>query len=996
LGANSKYNWELFFHAPLHIATELSKNGKHKEAIQWFHYIFDPTTDEVATADLEEVSRFWKVKPFKTTQPDDFEIFIAEMMENLSEDEDYRIKEWRDNPFNPHLVASNFPVNYMKYTVLMYVQNLVDMGDSLFRRFTRENVYEAIQWYVIASHILGPKPPFVPKRGTVKAETFATIKDKLSDVNNSRAELENSLIYSSDEGDLDGDPSSSLLGSGLTYYFCIPPNEKLLHYWKTVEDRLFKIRNCKDINGIPRRLALFAPPIDPAALIKAKSAGLDLSTVLDNLYATPSHYRFGYLLQKANEFCSDVKALGNALLSALEKRDGEALSRLRSTQEIDMLNMIQGVKERQVLDAKTIKEGLEKQRESAAYRFAYYNEALLGNEPVDIPEVVELEADLTDDSQISVNSPITEIVPDVNVSLVDGDEEGLKMISKEKEDILKRNKAMNLSTLSSAINNLASPLNLIPSISAEIEPFGVGASASFGGSNLSSFAQSQAGFLQIISSINSQEAALASTTASYIRREQDWTLQANLAIKEIEQLERQILSAGIRLQVAEKELENHKKQIENANAIETYLKDKFTSKEFYGWMKDQLTSLHKQSYDLAFEMAKKAEMALEFEKGPFEDLNIIDYNYWDNSRYGLLAGEKLQLAIRKLDIAYQEENTRQFELTKHISLKQLDPIELIRLRETGQCHFELFEELLDLDYPGHFNRRIKSVSMSIPCVVGPYTSIPCTLRLSTSQVRVRATLSDDALRERNIPVAAIATSSGQNDSGAYELNFRDERYVPFEGAGAISEWVIELFHDSESDDFGKALRQFAYSTISDVILHVRYTAEEDQGTFKNNVLDNLRMFYANEATSPSFKIFDLKHEFPSEWHRFLHPDNPENGNVLDIQLTSNHFLYRDQLHELKVNSIALLARSTHSEVSEYEVELTISPDATSLNQVLTTSEYGNLLYSELYPGTESPEDIEINFSNEINWRLRINLPSGGLLAENHIEDLYLILNYAWT
>ncbi len=44
-GAYSMYNWELFFHAPLFIATRLSKNGKYAEAMKWFHYIFNPTTN---------------------------------------------------------------------------------------------------------------------------------------------------------------------------------------------------------------------------------------------------------------------------------------------------------------------------------------------------------------------------------------------------------------------------------------------------------------------------------------------------------------------------------------------------------------------------------------------------------------------------------------------------------------------------------------------------------------------------------------------------------------------------------------------------------------------------------------------------------------------------------------------------------------------------------------------------------------------------------------
>ena len=63
-GANSLYNWELFFHAPLYIATRLSKNGKYKEAMQWFHYIFDPTTNEKASSE-NGTARYWKVKPLK-------------------------------------------------------------------------------------------------------------------------------------------------------------------------------------------------------------------------------------------------------------------------------------------------------------------------------------------------------------------------------------------------------------------------------------------------------------------------------------------------------------------------------------------------------------------------------------------------------------------------------------------------------------------------------------------------------------------------------------------------------------------------------------------------------------------------------------------------------------------------------------------------------------------------------------------------------------------
>ena len=79
---------------------------------------------------------------------------------------------------------------------------------------------------------------------------------------------------------------------------------------------------------------MFAPPINPALLVKAVAAGVDISSALNDLNAPLPHYRFNIMLQKASEVLNDVKALGGALLSAVEKKDAEALALLRQRQEI--------------------------------------------------------------------------------------------------------------------------------------------------------------------------------------------------------------------------------------------------------------------------------------------------------------------------------------------------------------------------------------------------------------------------------------------------------------------------------------------------------------------------------------------------------------------------------------------------------------------------------------------------------------------------------------
>jgi hypothetical protein len=225
------------------------------------------------------------------------------------------------------------------------------------------------------------------------------------------------------------------------------------------------------------------------------------------------------------------------------------------------------------------------------------------------------------------------------------------------------------------------------------------------------------------------------------------------------------------------------------------------------------------------------------------DSSFVQFGYWDSLKKGLLAGERLHYDLKRMEIAYLDQNKREYEITKHWSLATWDPLALIVLKETGQCFVRVSEAMLDMDYPGHYLRRIKSVSVALPCVTGPYTSVNCTLTLLGNSVRKsnipqgnegKYTRDEDGEDPRFADsigaIQSIVTSSAQNDSGLFELNLRDERYLPFEGAGAISEWRLEL---------PKEFRQFDYDTISDVILHLRYTAREGGEMLKTEAMDAL-------------------------------------------------------------------------------------------------------------------------------------------------------------
>lgn len=877
--AYSQYNWELFFHVPVMIATKLSANQQFADAMKWFHYIFNPTTNDPDTT----VARYWNLLKFKdiSAQPaQSLEDFFETLQPNK---QDATIAEWRDNPFKPHLVARNMPVHYMKYVVMKYIDNLVAWGDQLFRQDTIESVNKATQLYVMAAHILGPRPEIIPQRGKIQPETYNSLLPKWDAFSNALVEFENAFPYSSEVVSSSSvTPSGSILGMGHALYFSIPQNDQLMGYWDTVEDRLYKIRHCLNIEGIFSIPALFAPEIDPGALIGALAAGGSVSSVLSDLNSPLPYYRFSYIIEKAFGMCNDLKALGSAMLSALEKKDAEALARLRASHETSVLSMTLLVKENQIEEAKQSFDGLQKSRNTAAEKFLHYC-GLLG---VQGPNIPGWDADT--DTQIA----------DVNVgvddSLVSSDEAGVKIIPREKEEFDRNRDAQNWKDLAANMEITASLMHLIPDFVARATPVGVGGGFNYGGSNIGAAVSTAARVFDLMSSDSSYAAIRASKFATLIRREEEWVLQANLAAREIMQIDKQINAANVRIKIATQERDNIKKQIEQSQEVEQFLQSKYTNQELYEWMKSTLAGVYFQSYQLAYDLAKKAEKTYRFERNDAA-ASFIRFGYWDNLHSGLLSGESLYLALKQMERSYMDNNKRDYEITKHVSLCLHDPLALIALKENGSCEIALPEELFDMDYPGHYMRRIKSVSLTIPCVTGPYTSINCTLTLLGNTIRISGSkdpqylqntdADDDRFVTSFMATQSVAASQALNDSGLFELNFRDERYLPFEGAGAISKWRIEL---------PAKFRQFDYGSISDVIIQIKYTARDGGRLLQAAAVDNLTGYLkrAEELSKGEglYQLFSLKHEFPNEWYQFFNPANGD-GQQLKLQNLKSRMPY---------------------------------------------------------------------------------------------------------
>jgi hypothetical protein len=606
--------------------------------------------------------------------------------------------------------------------------------------------------------------------------------------------------------------------------FCIPPNRELLSYWHLINDRLNKIRNCMDITGAQREPSLFAPEIDPLLLARARAAGLSIEEVLSLSSGSVPPYRFTSLIEKARQYAQSVQAFANALLSALQNKDAEELARLRNIHERNLLQLRTRAMEWEVNAAEEATTALQRQRDGAEYRRGYY--ATLQANPLSDAERVQ---------QIARHTASAGHIGAAGVSAA--------------------------AAIAKFAPNGGSPFAM-----------------TYGGIQIGGALGAIAFGLSLSATAAEAVSASAGIEATFQRRNEEWQHQQKIAENELLNLNRQIAASQIRTDIARRSLEVHERSVEQADDILDLQDTKFTSVGRYTLLATRLHRLHREAFNTALGVARMAEQAFRYERGDDSAVALAG-GYWEASNVGLGAGDALLVDLQRLEQRYMETNLRLLEVEQSFSVTALAPRALVTLRETGTCAFKIPEMAFDLAYPGQYRRRLKAVRVSIPCVTGPHTNISATLRLTRSQVRRQPRLADTLTEVPLRHTTGVAMSSAQADGGVFEFTFRDERFLPFEGAGAISEWQLKLPAD---------FRTFDYQTISDVILRIAYTAEEDSAlrtdveAATSEVAGSLRRSLQNDGLP---LILSLRHDTPDAWHKLA--DAPA-GTLVTVNLESRH------------------------------------------------------------------------------------------------------------
>lgn len=539
--------------------------------------------------------------------------------------------------------------------------------------------------------------------------------------------------------------------------FAKPTNRDLKSLWDWVSDRLYKLRNGLNINGERQLPSTNDAAAEPWRLVLSlRNSRVNPNTIAE-LYSGRTVYRFRDLIPATETIIYMVAEFGNQLYNALIQKDNEQLQALQATHQVNLLNVTKKLYDYQVSEATKEVESLRKSSELTQAQYNYYSSLIRqGNLPQEI-------------------------------------------------------QSLSLSA-SAATYQFAGAVTHTGAVVAYLMPniFGLADGGMEFGQAVSTVA---AGYADLASGLQTTSQILA-TQAEYTRRNEEWRFQQEQSLLSLNQLNKSIEAAQIRLNIAIENRNLYHLQLKQANEILSYLNTKFTNAELFSWMSGKMSSLYFTAYQLALTGLHKLQAAYNYELDltDSEQGSFIPANAWDSVKKGLLAGESLKLALATMQNAYLNKNVRKQQAEKVLSLKQ--NVECCDWQKFigGKCKEEDIHYIQDTKDFLEFNisrnsignnkasvMKIKSISVSIPAVLGPYETF-------------------DAILENTVTKERITISRGVDDYGVFPEDMQDGRYMPFEG------FIIpDAKEKSTSSDWRFSLPSLEVrKKIADVIISIKY------------------------------------------------------------------------------------------------------------------------------------------------------------------------------
>jgi Tc toxin complex TcA C-terminal TcB-binding domain/FG-GAP-like repeat len=902
-----RYLEEAFYDLPLAIALALQESHDYAHALDWFRLVYDYSQPQAAR-----------------------KVFFGLVLDEQGADQHAaanpasyarRLLDWVRDPLDPHATAALRPHSYTRGTLQPLIRCLLDYADTEFTQDTPESLERARILYQTAHDLLdepvlrqhlgecadvivripaaSPDPQLAPAirtlqtrlgtvpdpavaasaaariAGTLDGETDRSAADRVTAAERVAATALASIPPPIRLGAALDPPSSgspqlrparlddatftpvlAALTAALdsvppphaitapSQAFCVSPNPALASLRLHAELNLFKIRTGRNIAGLRRAVEAYSAPASQTPGLPMIGADGQLAPPALRT-AAPTPYRYQTLIEQARQLAGQAREHEAMMLTALEKADAASLDLLRARQDVQVTRagvQLQEVRVTQARDQVTL---AQLQLERATFDQHRFRDLLAAG-----PNQYERDA------------------------------LGLLQVT-----MAQHGAAAAASMVASTIQGSASAVNWL-----------------WGGDPSGAAAGAMSAMAQAFSS----GAALTSTwsqwnslQAGYARTQQDWQYRQQLAAYDQSIAGQQITISTDGVRVAEQERRVSELQADTAEQLLDFQQTRFANLELYDWMAGVLDRTYRWFLQQATSAAQLAAQQLAFERQQGQP-PAIQADYWEPpqrlaaptgappgpDRRGLTGAERLIQDIAQLEQYAFQTDQRKLQLTRVLSLAQLDPLALAQLQADGTTTFASPMRLFDQDFPGHYLRLIRRVTVSVIALIAPSEGIHATL--STTGVSQVAVGPDpvQTVGMHRLP-ESVGLSAPINATGIFTFEPPAGMRDPFEGLGVDTTWQFDL---------PKAANLFDFSTIADVLVTIDYTAL-DSPDYRLRVLREL------DQAREGQRGFSLRQEFADAWWDLNNPGQID--TPMQVSFTTRQTDFPPNLDQITIDHIAV-------------------------------------------------------------------------------------------
>lgn len=490
------------------------------------------------------------------------------------------------------------------------------------------------------------------------------------------------------------------------------------------------------------------------------------------------------------------------------------------------------------------------------------------------------------------------------------------------------------------------------------------------------------------------QAQFNSIYAGRERRDDEWRLRRELAEQDGLIGAQGVQLAGDRLAIARQDMVIAEAQATQAAQMIAFLRNKFTSAEFYDWLAGVLAETYGFFLQLAAAAASQAELQLAFERQEAHQ-RLVRADYWklassdgSQDRRGITGSARLLQDLYTLDQYAFSSERRLLNLTQSFSAERLMPVELEEFRRTGILVFTTPMAWFDEGFPGHYLRLVKRARITIAALIAPSVGIRATLSHGGLSRVVTADPGYPTMVIRQDP-QSVAVTSPTAATGVFELDMQSDLLYPFEGTGVDTSWLLEL---------PRAANPFDFDSLMDVVISIDYTALHSTD-LRERVIKTL----PHEAMGD--RVISVRRDLPDVWYDIANGQ----GTSARITLPVGRRLFPSGIDEVQIRELSVSARTTVGAPCAFAVvptvtrgtATTVAAQVVAIAGIASSRQSGASAWragAQTQPGALLPSPVDADWRFEITDDPAVGNTSGGSmldqLRKGAVEDILVVFGYA--